>query len=335
MSQSSPTMTREQIRGMAVTFQTARVLLTACELGIFTVLGDKTLTSAAVAKTIGADARSTDRLMNALCAMGLLSKKNDLFSNTPASAQYLVRERPDYLAGLMHTVHLWDTWSTLTDAVRRGTSVVRRDTGKQSDRQTTAFIAAMHDRAAVQASKITSLVDLSDVTRVLDVGGGSAVYSMAFVRARPGITATVFDLPSVVPLTRSYIEKEGLSARVNVVAGDYLRDTFGTGFDLVFLSAIVHSNSNDQNTLLIGKCAHALRPGGRVVVQDFVMDEDRVHPEHGALFALNMLVGTDAGDTFTEREIRDWMNAAGLADIIRQETPFGTTQIIGRKPLAR
>lgn len=154
---------------------------------------------------------------------------------------------------------------------------------------------------------------------------------MAFARVRDGIRATVFDLPSVVPLAKAHIEAEGLSDKVDTVSGDYLKDDLGTGFDLVFLSAIIHSNSNDQNRSLIQKCAHALRPGGRVIVQDFIMDKDRINPPHGALFALNMLVATDAGDTYTEAEVRTWMEEAGLSEIIRKETSFGTSQLVGKR----
>jgi SAM-dependent methyltransferase len=117
---------------------------------------------------------------------------------------------------------------------------------------------------------------------------------------------------------------------VSTVAGDYLRDDLGGGFDVVFLSAIIHSNSAGENAELIRKCARALRPGGCVVVQDFIMDEERVAPSHGAFFALNMLVGTEAGDTYTESEVSAWMIAAGLSGVSRQGTPFGTSQIVGR-----
>ena len=153
---------------------------------------------------------------------------------------------------------------------------------------------------------------------------------MAFVRAKAGLSAVVFDLPNVLPLTASYIERDGLSGQVSTVAGDYLRDDLGGGFDVVFLSAIIHSNSAGENAELIRKCARALRPGGCVVVQDFIMDEERVAPSHGAFFALNMLVGTEAGDTYTESEVSAWMIAAGLSGVSRQGTPFGTSQIVGR-----
>jgi precorrin-6B methylase 2 len=176
---------------------------------------------------------------------------------------------------------------------------------------------------------VVGKLHLEKVSRVLDVGGGSGAFAMAFAKAKPGINATVFDLPNVVPLTRRYIEAEGLSARVNTAVGDYNMDPLGKGYDLVFLSAIVHSNSPAQNLQLIEKCVEALNPGGQVVVLDFIMEENRTAPAHGAVFALNMLVGTEAGDTYTESEVREWMTKTGLSGINRVDTPFGTSMLIG------
>jgi 2-polyprenyl-3-methyl-5-hydroxy-6-metoxy-1,4-benzoquinol methylase len=323
--------TFDEIREVAYAFQKSRILLTAYELDLFTVLGKAPKTSGEVARAIGADTHATDRLMNALCAMGLLTKDDGRFSNTQVASRFLVRGEPGYMAGLMHTVNLWDTWSTLTQAVRQGTATAHREVNGRGERWLTAFIAAMHTRASREAPAVVSEIGVSGVSRVLDVGGGSGAYAMAFVRAGDGIRATVFDLPNVVPLTRSYVEQGGLSDKVDITAGDYLTDDLGSGYDLVFVSAIIHSNSVGQNQSLIKKCASALSQGGRVIVQDFIMDEDRTGPPRGAFFALNMLVGTPAGDTYTEAEVRTWMEEAGLSAIVRKETPFGSTQIVGRK----
>ena len=315
---------------MAAGFRQSRILLTAFELGLFTVLGDESKPSADVAEAIGAAHRATDRLMNALCALGLLEKREGRFCNSPAALRFLVEGKPDYMANLMHAANLWHTWSTLTEAVRRGKSVLSPDSEKASDESRTAFITAMHHFARKRAAHVVAELDLSGVLRVLDIGGGSGAYSMAFVRAKKGIKATAFDLPSVVPLTTKYIEEENLSDEIEVVAGDYNADELGSGFDLAFLSSIIHANSFEENRALIQKAAGALNRGGQVVVQDFIMDEDRANPPMGAVFALNMLVNTEAGDTYTESEVRQWMMEAGLAEIVRKETDFDAGLIIGR-----
>jgi len=329
--QSHNALSPENVMEMARGFMASRILLTACELELFTALGDESATSAEVARTLGTDKRATDRLMNALCAIGLLEKEGGRFSNTPVAARFLVKGKPGYAEGVMHIAHLWDTWSTLTDAVRSGTRTVLWPDGEQGKKWVDSFIAAMHWFAGQRSHDVVALIDMDGVSRVLDVGGGSGAYSMAFVAAKDGVTARVFDLPNVVPLTETYIEQEGFSDRVDTVAGDLTTDELGAGYDLVFVSAVIHANSVGENERLICKCADALNAGGRVIVQDFIMDEDRTAPPFGALFALNMLVNTAAGDTYTEREVRKWMELAGLSDIDRKDTDFGSSLITGRK----
>lgn len=316
---------------MATAFQRSRILLTAHELDLFTLLGEAGKSSVEAAKALGSDERATDRLMNALCTMELLEKRDGRFSATPSASRFLVRGKPEFLGGLMHTVHLWDTWSTLTQAVRQGGTVTGRPIGERGEKWLRAFIAAMHWRGRQHAQGVVGLLDLSGVSRVLDVGGGSGVYAMAFARAKPDLTALVFDLPTVVPMTQEFIGQEMLSDRVKTVAGDYEVDELGHGFDLVFLSAIIHSNSESGNRRLFRKCTGALMPKGHLVVQDFIVDENRTGPPFAVLFALNMLVGTESGDTYTETEVRSWMKEAGLSGVERKDTDFGTTLILGRK----
>jgi 2-polyprenyl-3-methyl-5-hydroxy-6-metoxy-1,4-benzoquinol methylase len=316
---------------MVFAFQKSRVVLTAYELDIFTALGDEEKSAREVSKTAGSNERATDRLMSALCALGLMKKNGVKYANTPLTTRFLVKGKPDFASGLMHLVHLWESWGTLSEAVRQGTSVLHRPADERGEKWLQAFIAAMHDRAYRTAPAVVELLDLSEVSRVLDIGGGSGAYSMAFVRAREEIRATVIDLPAVIPLTRKYIEREGLSDRIETRSGDYNADELGNNFDLIFMSAIIHSNSFDENRELIKKCFRALNANGQLIIQDFIMDEDRTSPVFGALFALNMLVGTRSGDTYTEGEVRAWMNDIGLKDIKRRDTDFGTSLIIGRK----
>ena len=186
-------------------------------------------------------------------------------------------------------------------------------------------------RATRQAPAIVKLISLKEVKRVLDVGGGSGVFSMAFVRARKGITAVVFDLPNVINLTKSYIDAENLGNLISVAGGDYTVDPLVNGFDLIFMSAIIHSNSPEINKQLFRKAFEALNPDGRLVVLDYIMNDDRTSPMAGAYFSLNMLVGTPEGDTYTESEVRGWMEDVGFKNISKMKTQFGTDLLIGMK----
>lgn len=318
----------EMIWRTARGFQESRILLTGVELGVFTALADGPLDSETVARTIQADARGTDRLLQALTALGWLNKDESGFSNSSAADKHLVNGRKGDMTGaLMHTNGLYHRWGRLTASVRRGTATdLQPDTLED---RTEAFIAAMHHNAGQRAEEVVSRINLEGVRRVLDVGGGSGAYAMAFCRTNPDIEAVVFDLPEVTPITRRYVEQAGLTDRVTTVDGNYHESSLGDNFDLVLLSAVVHSNSAAENTTLLKRCAAALSPAGRIVIQDFVMDEQRHTPARGALFALNMLVNTEAGDTFTEREIADWLQEAGCEMPERVDIPTaGTTLLI-------
>lgn len=322
-------MNPQQIREQFVAFQRSRILLTAFELEIFTLLDKGSQTSKSISTTLKADHRATDHLLNALCALGFLDKNNGEFSNKDFAAEYLVKEKPGFMSGLYHVVHLWESWSGMTDVIRTGTPANIKAIDDRGAKWLNAFIESMHNRAQQQAKASVEGLNLNNVVKVLDVGGGSAAFTMAFIRAKEDIRATVFELPNVVPITQKYIEKAGFVGKIDTYEGNYYTDELPRGYDLVFLSAIVHANSYKENEELINKCAKALNPGGQLVIQDFIMEDDRTKPTHGAIFALNMLTGTETGDTYTESEIKEWMTKAGLSDFKRLDQPFGTGQIIG------
>jgi SAM-dependent methyltransferase len=312
-------------------FRRSRIILTAFELGLFSKLADKSVSSERLAKIIGADARATDRLLNALCGLGLVKKIRGQFVNTKIARDFLVAGEPRFMAGLTHTANQWQSWHTLSAAVRRGTAVIERKTGPADEKRLSGFIAAMHERASRQAPRMVKLLDLSNVRRCLDIGGGSGAYAMALARAKKSIRAVVFDLPEVLPLTRNYVRQGGLLSRFAFIAGDFHRGDWGSGYDLVLLSAIVHMNSPQDNRRLIARAAKSLNRGGQLVIQDFIMDPGRTRPAVGAFFALNMLVATARGDSYTAVEIGGWMRAAGLKKIKKKNTPFDASLLIGWK----
>ncbi|OGU54198.1 MAG: hypothetical protein A2V66_11670 [Ignavibacteria bacterium RBG_13_36_8] len=323
--------TPKDIKNFATAFQKSRVLLTAVELDLFTVLDGHLLTSSDVAKKINSDARATDRLMNALVALGFLRKTQGKFYNTVHTNEFLITGKPNFMGGLMHTAHLWKTWNTLTDAVRKGGSVYEREINNRGENWLEAFIAAMHYRAIKQAKIIAMMIDLNNVNTLLDIGGGSGAFSIGFINTKNNTKATILDLPNVIPITKKYIEQEKLSDKIEYIEGNYLTADFKGPYDLTFLSAIIHINSFEENKKLIQKCAGSLNPKGKVVVLDQIMNEDRTIPENGALFALNMLVGTEHGDTYTKSEICSWMKDADLTCIEKKETGFGSALMLGIK----
>jgi cyclopropane fatty-acyl-phospholipid synthase-like methyltransferase len=232
----------------------------------------------------------------------------------------------------MHTVHLWPRWSTLTESVRTGTSVAARQTEARGEEWTSAFIAAMHRNATERASLVVEAVGAAPVRRMLDLGGGSGAYSIAFARAHPGLRAEILDLATVVPIARGHIERAGLAERVTARAGNLGDPSYGQGFDLVFVSAICHMLGADENLALLRKSFQALEPGGRILIQDFILERDKTAPRHAALFALNMLVGTEKGSSYSEDEYADWLRETGFHEIRRVRLPGPTGLMIASRP---
>ena len=333
---------QEKIRG----FQESRVILTAIELDVFSAVGSSAecgvrnaecssvagARAADVAAKIGADARATEMLLNALVAIGLLTKQGDVFYNTPVTARYFIEGAPDDArAALMHTVHLWQRWSTLSDCVRAGTSVTYQEAVDRGDHWTRAFIAAMHRNAAERAPHVVCAVGTEGIERMLDVGGGSGAYSIAFATAGEKLRVELLDLPAVCKLAQGYIEKAGLSGRITTRTGDLRTDHFGSGYDLVFVSAICHMLGEEGNTDLIKRCRQALKPGGRLVIQDFILEPDKTSPKSAALFSLNMLVGTKHGASYSEPEYAAWLREAGFANVARIRLPGPSGLMIGAR----
>jgi cyclopropane fatty-acyl-phospholipid synthase-like methyltransferase len=190
----------------------------------------------------------------------------------------------------------------------------------------------MHRNAAARAPLVVHTAGIEGARRMLDVGGGSGAYAIAFARASRDLRVEVFDLPTVLPIARGHIEAAGLADRITTRSGDLRTDDFGSGFDLVLLSAICHMLGPAANRNLLERCFAALSPGGRVLIQDFILEADRTSPTSAALFALNMLVGTPEGSTYTSEEYQSWLGAAGCVDVRHIRLPGPTGLIVGRRP---
>ncbi len=324
-------MNPNTIREFAASFQKSRILLSGFELDVFTTIDELGTTNNQIASHLHLNEHACERLLNALVALGFLIRKDQLFYNTTESFAFLSKKSPDYLGGLMHSNHLWNTWSHLTQVVKTGISAHPSEINVRGEEWLFSFITAMHDRAIKQAPQQLATVDLSGIKTLLDIGGGSGAYSMEFVNRKPEIKATVFDLPNVVPIAKRFIDQEGFSNQIKTHTGDYTTDDLPKGFDLVFLSAIIHSNSLATNRDLIKKCFDALNDNGKIIIQDWIMNNDRTQPTSGAVFAINMLVGTEAGDCFTDQEVREMLTVAGFKNSSRIEFETGLSQMTAQK----
>jgi (2Fe-2S) ferredoxin/SAM-dependent methyltransferase len=318
----------EQFNELMMGFQTSRTALTAVELDLFTAVG-KGAGAREVAAKLNTNPRATEMLLNAVASLGLLEKRNGIFFNTPTTARFLVEGSPDYSRfAVMHFVHLWPRWSTLTECVREGKAMHTRERDDPFNR---AFISAMDRIAKAQAPPTVAVIPADGAKRMLDLGGGSGAYSIAMAQAHPQLQVDVFDLPGVVPMTQEYIRQAGLQERVHTRVGNLLSDDFGENYDLILLSAISHSFTPDQNRDFFRRAYAALAPGGRFIVREFILEPDKTSPRWAALFSLNMLVGTDGGASYSEAEYEEWLRDSGFNEVRRVRMPGPSNLMIATR----
>lgn len=191
-----------------------------------------------------------------------------------------------------------------------------------------SFIGAMHVIASKKAPEVVAAIEPGEARRLLDVGGGSGTYTLAFLAAASKMQATPFDLPPVIEMARKRVREAGEQDRTTLVPGDFYKDVLPPGHDLALLSAIIHQNSQEENKDLYRRIHDALDPGGRIVVRDYVMSSDRTEPVEGAMFAVNMLAGTRGGKTYTYEEIAGGLAAVGFYRnrLIRTEGMFSLVE---------
>ena len=307
----------EDILKLARQFMESRILLTAAELNLFTLLDEEPSTAENLAGRMKADLRGLTILLDALGAMTLIVKQPDnVYRLVPDVAAALSDRSPrSVLPMIHHANHLWRSWSGLTSRITGSEPGALSSSDAETEARMRAFIGAMHVVGAPLAQKIVAAVNPGSAKNLIDIGGASGTYTIAFLKAAPDMKATLFDRPSVIPIARDRVAEAGMTGRVRFAEGDFYRDELPGGHDLALLSAIIHQNSPAQNIELFQKVLRALAYGGRIVIRDHVMEPNRIEPKDGAIFAVNMLVNTQGGSTFTFDEIKSWLTEAGFAGV--------------------
>jgi SAM-dependent methyltransferase len=309
-------MTPEAIRDLSRKFMESRIVLTAVELDIFSLLARGPLTSDEVADQLQLTPRGAAILLDALVPIGLLLKQDGRYSCPEEVAAALSTDSPGSLAPMiLLSVGGWRRWSALTDIVRHGAVDAGPGLNKLDQADQPTFVRAMHAIACRLAPPIVAAVKPGGARRLLDVGGALGAYTQAFLEAAPGLHATLFDLPPIVEMARERFASTELAGRVTLVAGDFYRDELPPDHDLALLSAIIHQNSPEQNLELYRKVHRALQSGGRLVIRDHVMSADHTQPASGTLFAVNMLVVTAGGSTYAFDDIRQGLEQAGFVRV--------------------
>jgi len=305
----------KEIRRIWSAFQSSRVLITANNFRVFDHLEDPK-TSRQMARALRTDERATEILLDALAGIKLLRKREKRYCNSGIASKFLVSGRPYYQGDIIsHAESLWDSWANLGNVLKTGRpSRMSRNHG--------AFILGMHNLAALKATAVVDKIDLRGINKALDLGGGPGTYSIEMV-AR-GVHVTLFDTPGTLKIARGVINRSGVNKKsIDLMEGDFLRDDIGSGYDLVFMSQIIHSYQEEDNIGLLKKCGKALNRGGRVVIQEFLVSEDRTRPFNSALFAVNMLVNTEGGRTYSPEEMKKWLMRTGYKNVRRKAVTDG------------
>ena len=326
--------TADQIMELCRAYQPACVLAAAADLDLFRVVADHPRTADEVAAELPADARGTTILLDALVALRLLTKRGDHYRTPAGVARLLAGNAPgSMLAMAQHQANCLRRWTQLAAVVKTGQLAPRYPSIRGEAADQAAFIGAMDNLSAPMAAALVQDLGPPAFAHLLDLGGASGTWTLAFLQTRPSATATIFDLPHVIPLAEQRLAAAGMQTRVRLVAGDFDTDLLPAGADLAWVSAIVHQNSRAQNRRLFAAVLAALVAGGRILIRDILMEPTRTAPVAGALFAVNMLVGTAGGGTFTFDELRADLEAAGFVEaVVLRRDDWMNSIVRARKP---
>jgi predicted O-methyltransferase YrrM len=302
----------------------SRILLTAVELGIFEALGEKRRTASGIAADLHSDPRATEVLLDALTALSLLEKHGNLYSNDSAVAELLLSGKVESCrAMLCHTANLWRNWSHLTETVKSGRPPVAE---KKTDRSI-ALTLAMKEEGRVFTERLAWAANCHEAERMLDLGGGCGLHAATFAKKYPRLQVVVFDRDEeALRLAQTEIAGQGLQDRVSILRGDLLTDDLGTDYDLILLSFVISLFGQDQISFVLTKIRESLKPGGRVILLDMILDNEKTHPAPTALFSVNLLVTSERGRAYSFSEIEELLLSSGFQSTYRM--PVGQLKAI-------
>ena len=306
--------------------------------------GPKTLEQ--VVSESGASLRGIRAVMNALIGLKFLRKDDGRYALTPQSAAFLVRGKPqflgDQLSDMQNKWHAaapetgrWRMWLDINDVVRTGKPAAPVNLEQHGGEYFKGFVEVLfgtHYRAALTLAEALSIAHKEKPVRVLDLAAGSGVWGIALARKSPLVTVTAVDWPSVLELTKTVARRWGLLPRFQFVAGDLLSADFGAGHHIALLGHILHTEGATRSHALIKRTFEALAPGGIIAIADFLVNEDRTGPPMALTWAVNMLVQTEEGDTFSFVEIDGWLRDAGFENPRLLENPGPSPLILANKP---
>jgi hypothetical protein len=328
----------ERILDISYAFWRSKALLSAVELGVFTILAAGPLALESLIPRLGINQRGARDFLDALVALGLLHRDaQERYGNAADCDLYLDRRKPTYLGGLLEHLNArhFQNWSLLTRALRSGApqsgalgAGYQALYDDQSAQQ--VFLSGMTAGSLMAARALATKLPWSDYRTVIDIGTAQGCVPVEIALVHSHLVGGGFDLPPVEPTFAAYVRERGLSDRLQFHAGDFFSDALPAA-DVLVMGRILHNWDLPIKKMLVRKAYSAIVPGGALIVYDPLIDDGRRAKAHSLLSSLNMLIETVGGFEYTAAECRDWMSQAGF-DEIRMEPLDGLhTAIIGIK----
>lgn len=310
----------------AWSFTRTQVLETAIELDLFTQIDNGAHTPDLLSRAAGADMRALRILLNALAGLKILDKAEGRFGLTEPAKLYLSRNSPSYVGNfLLHVQQIMPAWAHLTEVVRTGKPYQEVESSANRGEFFSKLVPGLFSMnwAGAQAAAQAVAGERRGL-RVLDIGAGSGVWGIAFAKQDPQARVTIADFPTVIDVARKFVAEHGMTERFDYLSGNFRETDFGKGkYDIAILGHICHSEGERNTRTLFQRIKQALKPDGQLVIAEFLADEERREAAFPLLFAVNMLVNTEEGDTFTPSEIKTWLQEAGFSavDMLNGPTP--------------
>jgi SAM-dependent methyltransferase len=331
-------VTPERLMELSFAYAPPLIISAGVSNKVFDSLEGGAKTSDQVAKQTGASSRALRILMNALVGLDLLEKdKKEKYSLTPESAAFLLSSQVGTHAGFFGTIapQIISRWLRLADIVREGRPVVavnQEAEGTEFFSQLVERIIPMSYPPAQKLGDHLKLARTRNEIRALDLAAGSGIWGIALAQKSSRVRVTAVDWPGMIPTTKRITQKFGVGDRFNYIEGDILAANFGGGYDIATLGHILHSEGEERSRELLKKTFRALKSGGTIAIAEWLVDDDRTKPLPSLMFAVQMLVNTEKGDTFSFNEIKSWLEEAGFKKVRKLQAPGPSPLILATKP---
>jgi ubiquinone/menaquinone biosynthesis C-methylase UbiE len=310
-------ITPERIMQFVWGYAPTLIIETSVHHGIFDSLNESPKTIPQVAKKSGASVRGITAILNALVGFQLLSRKGERYALTPESAAFLVSSSPGFLGGLFKqmSANVIPKWLQIDEVVRTGKPAIAVNSQKPGAKFFIELVEAIFPLSYHAAKILGEHLKISKIKNpasVLDIAAGSGVWGIALAQQSPLIRIAAVDWPDVLKVTQRVAKRCGVANRLKTIPGDLLKANFGSGHQFATLGHILHSEGCERSQKLLKKVFNALDSGGTIAIAEFLVNDKRTAPPVSLLFAVNMLVSTQDGDTFSFEEISKWLRAAGF-----------------------